>query len=334
MFQGEILAMTDSLKVVSSFQFSPESQEVLRRAANADVVCISRSEEFLERLREAEIACSYWMPKNWRALAPHLRWLQCSGAGVDGLRPTGVLDTDSGVIVTTATGIHATIISEYVFGSILMFNRNWPEMVRLQDRHVWPHSGKWYHLSGRELADQTLGIIGLGSIGRRIAKLGRAFGMRILAIRRSASEGEQDPDVDHLYPMERLPDVLRDSDYVVLSVPLTPESEHLIGEAELRMMRPHAYLVNVARGRVIDEAALIRALQERWIAGAGLDVTTEEPLPADSPLYSISNVILTPHISGVSVHYDKRLTSLFADNLQLYRAGQSLRNQYDPQRGY
>jgi phosphoglycerate dehydrogenase-like enzyme len=334
MFQGEIMAMTGGLKVVSSFQFSPESQEVLRRAANADVLCISRSEEFLERLSEAEIACSYWMPKNWRALAPHLRWLQCSGAGVDGLRPTGVLDTDSGVIVTTATGIHATIISEYVFGSILMFNRNWPEMVRLQDRHVWPHSGKWYHLSGRELADQTLGIIGLGSIGRRIAKLGRAFGMRVLATRRSASEGEQDPDVDHLYPMGRLPDVLRDSDYVVLALPLTPATDHLIGEAELRVMRPHAYLVNVARGRVIDETALIRALQEKWIAGAGLDVTTKEPLPADSPLYSMSNVILTPHISGVSVHYDERLTALFADNLQLYRAGQSLRNQYDPQRGY
>ena len=99
-------------------------------------------------------------------------------------------------------------------------------------------------------------------------------------------------------------------------------------------MRPHAYLVNVSRGRVIDEAALIHALQEQWIAGAGLDVTVEEPLPADSPLFSMSNVILTPHISGVSVHYDQRLTALFADNLKRYRAGQPLRNQYDPQRGY
>ena len=134
--------MTDGLKVVSTFQFSPESQEMLRRAADADVLCLGRAEEFLQSLREAEIVCSYWMPNNWRELAPHLRWLQCSGAGVDGLRPTGVLDSDSGVIVTTATGIHATTISEYVFGSMLMFNRSWPEMVRLQDRHIWPSSGR------------------------------------------------------------------------------------------------------------------------------------------------------------------------------------------------
>ncbi len=328
------MAMTDGLKVVSSFQFSPESQKILREAANADVVCLARAEEFQTHLREAEIVCSYWMPVHWRELAPHLRWLQCASAGVDGLRPTGVLDSDSGVIITTATGIHANIISEYVFGSMLMFNRSWPEMVRLQDRHIWPRSAQWYHLSGRELADRTLAVIGLGHIGRRVAQLGRAFGMRVIATRRSVGEGEQDPDVDQLYPMEQLHDVLRESDYIVLALPLTPETNHLIGEAELRVMRPHAYLVNVARGRVIDEAALIRALQERWIAGAGLDVTTKEPLPADSPLFAMSNVILTPHISGVSVHYDERLTRLFADNLRRYRLGQPLHNQYDPQRGY
>ena len=326
--------MTDGLKVVSVFQFSPESQQVLREATSGDVVCITRTEEFITRLGEADVVCSYWMPDNWRALAPHLRWLQCSGAGVDGLQPTGVLDSDSGVIVTTATGIHATTISEYVFGSMLMFNRNWPEMMRLQVRHIWPRSANWYNLSRRELMDQTLAIIGLGHIGRRVAHLGRAFGMQVLATRRSVSEGEQDPDVDQLYPMERLHDVLRESDYIVLAVPLTPETDKLIGEPELRVMRNNAYLVNVARGRVIDEAALIRALQEGWIGGAGLDVATEEPLPSDSPLYTMPNVILTPHISGVSVHYDDRLTKLFADNLRRYRAGETLRNRYEPQRGY
>src|SRR6266567_3731838 len=326
--------MTDGLKVISTFQFSPTSQEVLREAANTEVACITRTDEFLSRLQEAEIICSYWMPANWRQLAPHLRWLQCSSAGVDGLLPTGVLDPDSGVIVTTATGIHATTISEYDFGSILMFNRNWPEMVRLQDRHVWPRSASWYNLGARELVDQTLGVIGLGHIGRRVAQLGRAFGMHVLATRRSVSESENDADVDQLYPIRRLQDVLRESDYVVLAVPQTPETNGLIGEAELRVMRKNAYLVNVARGRVINEAALIRALQERWIAGAGLDVATEEPLPADSPLFALPNVILTPHISGDSVHYDERLTRLFAENLRRYRAGQPLLNRYDPQRGY
>jgi phosphoglycerate dehydrogenase-like enzyme len=244
------------------------------------------------------------------------------------------LDKDSGVIVTTAVGIHASTISEYVFGSMLMFNRSWPEMVRLQDRHIWPHSASWYKLGGRELLDQTLGIVGLGAIGRRVAQLGKAFGMRVIGTRRTVEPGVQDPDVDLLYPIERLKDMLRQCDYVVLSVPLTSQTEKLIGEAELRAMRPDAYLVNVARGQIIDERALIRALKEGWIAGAGLDVTDPEPLPADHPLFSLPNVILTPHISGVSIHYDRRLTNLFAENLRRYRTGEPLRNQYDPLRGY
>lgn len=329
--------VTTHPKVVSTFSFSPESQEVLREAANAEVLCITRTNEFKEfliHLQEAEVLCAYSLPDNVRELAPNLRWLQYPGAGVDSLQPTGLLAADSGIIVTTASGIHATNISEYVFGSMLVFNRSWPEMVRLQDRHVWPRNANWYNLRARELAGQTLGIVGLGSIGRRIAQLGRAFGMTVLGMRRSATPGEQDPDVDQLYTLEQLHELLSRSDYVVLATPLTPATEKMIGEPELRAMRPNAYLVNIARGRIIDEAVLIRALKEGWIAGAGLDVTEKEPLPADSPLYSMANVILTPHISGASDNYDKRLTALFAENLRRYCAGQPLLNQYDPQRGY
>lgn len=329
--------MTKSPKVVSTFSFSPESQAILREAANAEVLCITRTnefKEFLAHLQEAEVLCAYSLPDNVRELAPNLRWLQYPGAGVDSLRSTGLLDAGSGIMVTTASGIHAINISEYVFGSMLMFNRTWPEMVRLQDRHVWPRNANWYNLKARELAGQTLGIVGLGSIGRRIAQLGRAFGMTVLGMRRSASRGEQDSNVDQLYALEQLHELLSRSDYVVLAIPLTRATEKMIGEAELRAMRPNAYLVNIARGRIIDEAVLIRALKEGWIAGAGLDVTEEEPLPADSPLYSMPNVILTPHIAGASDNYDKRLTALFAENLRRYRAGEPLLNQYDPERGY
>lgn len=322
------------LNVVSTFQFSAASQEQLREAAQAEILCISNTDEFLARLQDAEVLCSYWVPENWRSVAPKLRWLQYSGAGVDGLESTGILEAQSDIVITTAVGVHGTTIGEYVFGSMLMFNRTWPEMVRLQDRHVWPRSAGWYKLGGRELGDQTIGIIGLGSIGRRIAHLAKAFDMRVLATRRTLSGHENEPNVDALYPISQLHDVLRQSDYVVLSVPLTHETEKLIGEPELRLMRPNAYLVNIARGRVLDEKALVRALREGWIAGAGLDVTEEEPLPPDSPLYDMPNVILTPHISGVSVHYDKRLTDLFADNLRRYRMGQPLRNLYDHKRGY
>ena len=263
-----------------------------------------------------------------------MRWLQAPSAGIDGFRSSGVLDADSDILVTTASGIHASTISEYVMASMLMFNRSWPEMVRLQDRHIWPQSANWYKLAGRELSDQTLGLIGLGHIGRRIAKLAQAFGMHVLASHRSAREDERVSDIDQIYPMTRVNEMLRRSDYVVLAVPLTVQTEHLIGEVELRAMRPNAYLVNVARGPVIDERALIRALREGWIAGAGLDVVEHEPLPSDSPLYSLPGVILTPHISGVSVHYGKRLAELFADNLRRYCSGEPLLNLFEPTRGY
>ena len=327
--------MSSSLKVVSTFPFTSTSLQILKEAAGTENVVVTTSEELSAYLSDAEILCSYAVPANWRTLAPRLRWLQFPGAGVDSLVSTGLLDADSGVIVTTAAGIHATTISEYVFGSMLMFNWNWPQMVRLQDEHVWARSATWYHLGGHELAGQTLGIVGLGSIGRRIAQLGRAFGMRVLGTRRSIqNQGDQEADVDQTFPPEQLHELLRLSDYVVISVPLTRETEKLIGETELRIMRRNAYLVNIARGRVIDEQALVRALREGWIAGAGLDVTEEEPLPSESPLYSMPNVILTPHISGNSAHYDTRLAALFADNLKRYSAGQQLQNQYDPSRGY
>ncbi|HLI08668.1 MAG TPA: D-2-hydroxyacid dehydrogenase [Ktedonobacteraceae bacterium] len=326
--------MVEDRIVLSTFQFSPASQEELREAARMDVLCVTRDEDFINNLKRAEIVCSYRMPENWHELAPHLRWLQYPGAGVDALLPTGLLAADSGVIVTTASGIHATTISEYVFGSMLMFNWNWPEMVRLQESHVWAHSASWYHLGGRELEGQTLGVIGLGHIGRRVAVLGRAFGMRVLGMRHSAHQGEEDRDVDQLFAPEQLHEMLPLCDYIVLAVPLTSQTEGMIGEAELRLMKPNAYLVNVARGRVVDEVALTRALQERRIAGAGLDVTEPEPLPPESPLYTMQNVILTPHISGVSLYYDQRLTALFANNLRRYRAGQPLLNRYDPARGY
>lgn len=327
--------MSTGLKVVSTYHFTPTSLQLLQDAASCEVVCVADQEQLIAQLPETEVLCSFSVPGNWSTLAPNLRWLQYPGAGVDGLRTSGLLDAQSRVIVTTATGIHAVTISEYVFGSMLMFNWNWSQMVRLQDGHLWAKSAGWYNLGGRELAGQTLGVVGLGSIGRRIAQVGRALGMRVLGVRRSFIDEEKtDPDLDQCYSPQHLHALLAQSDYVVLSVPLTPETEHLIGEAELRAMKPNTYLVNIARGRVIDEQALVRALSEGWIAGAGLDVTEIEPLPSDSPLYGMPNVILTPHIAGVSIYYEKRLAELFASNLRCYRAGEPLVNRFDPIRGY
>jgi phosphoglycerate dehydrogenase-like enzyme len=326
--------MSDHPKVVCSFIFSEDSLQGLREAAGGEIISITSKEDFLPALREAEVLCGMRVPENWREVAPDLRWVQFPGAGVDSLRKTTLLQADSGVLITTASGIHITSISEYVFGSMLMFNRSWPEMVHLQDRHIWPRSGAEYHLKEKELAGRTLGIVGMGNIGRRIAQVAHAFGMRVLATRLSARTGEQDVDAEQVFGFEQLHDLLGQSDYVVVAVPLTDKTEKLIGEAELHAMKPDAYLVNIARGRVIDEVALIRALREGWIGGAGLDVAAQEPLPAESELYDAPNVILTPHISGASERYAERLAELFADNLRRYRSGQPLRNLYDPKREY
>jgi phosphoglycerate dehydrogenase-like enzyme len=326
--------MDKSLKVVSAFRFPEEAHKQLNEAAGSEVVFVSNEEALREHLPDAEVLCIFDVPANIQELAPKLRWLQFPGAGVDSLAVAGLLDEGSKIQITTAAGIHATNITEYVFGSMLMFNRSWPEMIHLQDRHLWPQSPGWYNLRNWELSGKTLGIVGLGSIGRRVAAVGRAFEMHVLGMRYSAKKGKHDPDVDQLYSPDQLTEMLGQCDYVVLAVPLTPQTEKLIGERELRAMRKDAYLINVARGKVIDEPVLIQALQEKWIAGAGLDVTETEPLPADSPLYALQNVILTPHISGGTIYYGERLATLFADNIRRFRSKKPLRNLYDPKRRY
>ena len=323
-----------STAIVTDVNFSQASLQELREAAQTDIRYFADRQEFLNALRDVEILCAFGVPNDILERAPQLRWLQFSGAGTNSLQATKLLDPGSRVIVTSASGIHETQISEYVIGSMLVFNRDWPAMIHMQDRHNWPSHSDMPPLRQRELANATLGIVGLGHIGHAIAQRARAFGMKLLATTLSARAGDKDSAVDQLYPLDNLHELLAQSDYVVLSVPLTERTQKMIGEAELRVMRKNAYLINIARGPVIDQDALMRALKEGWIAGAGLDVAAHEPLPADSPLYTTPNLILTPHISGASEHYDERLANLFAENLRRYRSNQPLINRYNPDIGY
>lgn len=326
--------MQDHLNVVSSFVFTPESTARLKEAANGEIIYVKDKTELLAALRDADVYCGGTILDNMREIAPRLRWVQYPAAGIDRLRNHPILQPESGIVFTTARGVHINQIGEYVLCSMLMFNRSWPQMVHLQTQHTWPDRQVAATLRERELTGKTIGIVGFGHIGHRVAQLARAFGMRVLATRSSIQEGEQDPDADKLYTLARLHELLGESDYVVVATPLTSATEKMIGEAELRAMRPQAYLVNIARGGVIDEEALFRALKENWIAGAGLDVYAQEPLPAESPFYNLPNVIMTPHIAGGSEHVDERLADLFAENLRRFRARQPLRNQYDPEKGY
>jgi D-2-hydroxyacid dehydrogenase (NADP+) len=292
-------------------------------------------EEAKERLdpilRETEVLLTNpIVPDDIVARAPGLKWLQLTSAGVDRLLNAPVVQ--SHVTVTTASGIHAVPISEYVIGAMLAFAKGLPKAFRAQQERAWRPF--WPD----ELEDKTVGVLGVGAIGARVVKLAKALDMRVLALRRSAQRrmtGEEaGMEVDEMLPPSDLPYLLAESDYVVVALPLTPESRDLIGEAELRAMKPNAVIVNIGRGAIIDEQALVRALKDGWIAGAALDVFTQEPLSGESELWGLENVILTPHISGGTPRYMERAVGLFCDNLRRYVAEEPLRNVVDPTRGY
>ncbi len=304
-------------------------QEPPQPEDESDEEATARLQEILARTEV--ILSNPVVPEDIASRAPHLKWLQLTSAGVDRLLDAPVVR--SPVQVTTASGIHATSISEYIIGAMLAFAKGFPRAIQAQAERAWtPYLPP-------ELEGATVGIIGMGAIGRRTAELAKAFRMRVLGMRRSVErrvrgQGSGVTDVDELMPPADLPYLLRESDYVVLATPLTPETRQMIGEPELRSMKPGAVIVNIARGAVIDEAALVRALKEGWIAGAALDVFEREPLPADSELWGLRNVLLTPHISGGTPRYMERAVDLFCDNLRRYLAGEPLRNVVDPARGY
>jgi phosphoglycerate dehydrogenase-like enzyme len=274
--------------------------------------------------------------------APRLRWVQGEFAGVDRLRDHPLL---ARVTLTNASGIHAPVLGEYVLMMMLAFAHRLPLMIHYQQKAEWSKP-LWPGFNAQELRGATVGIIGYGSIGREVARLARAFGMRVLALKRRAASAEDagwrlpglgdaaQEHVDRLYGPEGLADMLPECDYVVLALPLTPETKGMIGEAQLRLMKPEAVLVNVARGAIVDEPALIRALEAGRLGGAALDVFTEEPLPLTSPLWRLPNVLISPHSADVNAHYVERCLSLFADNLRRYVAGQPLLNVVDPTGGY
>ncbi len=277
-------------------------------------------------LAGAEIVYGLRVPQNLLSRAPDLKWIQVMSAGVD-----WILDDtmrESRVLLTNVSGIHAIPISEYVLAMMLTFAKQVSLWLQLkQDR-------KWQRFPMNLLHGKTVGVVGLGSIGQQIARLAHAFGMRVIATRRKVSRTGRARNVDIILPGSGLEQLLRESDFVVLAVPLTPETERLIGEAELKMMKPTAVLINIARGKVVDEKALAHAVEEGWIAGAGLDVYTTEPLPADSLLWGLPNVVLTSHIAGGMGTYTQEATAIFCRNLERYLGGKRLLNLVDKKQGY
>jgi len=276
--------------------------------------------------------------------APNLRWIQFHFAGVDSVANTEVLQQPD-LAATTLSGAAASQMAEFAVMMLLGLGHRLPDLIASQAKGEWPRD-RFERFIPRELRGSTVGIVGYGSIGRQIARLLQPFGVTILAAKRDAmhpedtgyiQDGMGDPDGDlfqRLYPIQALRSMLKDCDFVVVTIPLTSTTRNLIGQEEFQALKPGAFLIDISRGGVIDPVALTNVLQEKRLSGAALDVFAEEPLPANSPLWKMPNVFITPHISGNSVEYNERAVALFTENLNRYLVGLPLYNRFDPTKGY
>jgi phosphoglycerate dehydrogenase-like enzyme len=249
-------------------------------------------------------------------LAPKLRWVQTTSAGVGPLVQRLGLQ-DSHLIVTTASGIHAQPLAEFVFAALLFHTK---EIGRLREEQ---QAHQWHRFAGIELAGQTMALIGPGRIGREIARIARAFRMRVTALGRDNDPARAGSlGVDQLYSREQLPAMLAEADCLVVCAPLTPQTEDLMGAAEFAALKPGAVFVNIGRGAIVDEDALLRGLHEGRIAFAALDVFREEPLPLESPFWDLPNVLINPHSASTVATENAKITELFVRNLDHYLAGE------------
>jgi phosphoglycerate dehydrogenase-like enzyme len=290
---------------------------------------IARTPEQEEKIQgmmaEAEIMLGY-VPGDYRDLGkwfPRLRWNQSPSAGIGwGVRRYGWTETD--IDFTTSSGMHSTPLAEFCVMSMLMFVKNYFLIAQQKRRH------KWQRTSALELRGKTLGVIGLGSVGRETARLGQCLGMNVVGTKRTV-EGV-DPasvNVDELYAWDDLDPVLSKSDFLVIICPETDETRGMIGKEELTKMKEGSVLINIARGSIVDEPELIKALQSGHLGGAAVDVAAKEPLPPESPLWDMPNVIISPHSASTVEAENENLTDIFVDNLGRYIGGRPFRNLLD-----
>lgn len=306
-----------------------ETQLANLTAAAADLrVVVSADRRRIEELLPDIRVVVGMFPRDLIRLAPKLAWLHQWGAGADWLlEHPQVAELD--FVLTNSAGVHAVPISEHVFAFLLSFARGFPRAVRDQVAGRWrpQRQAELFELEGK-----TLLLVGSGRIGERIAVLARAFGLHVVAVRRDALRPVE--GAHEVHGADDLDTHLPRADFVVLTVPLTVETRGMFAASRFAAMKESAYLVNIGRGGTVKEADLIAALKNGEIAGAGLDVFEEEPLPADSPLWALENVIVTAHYSGATPRYVERVLDIFLDNLERYKRGEPLKNVVDKKLGY
>lgn len=295
------------------------------------VVHLPSYERVTDELPDTDILVGYSLRRDQFAHAKKLKWIHATAAGVGQLMYPEL--RQSNVLLTNASGIHAVPMSEHILGMIIAMARRFPDAMHFQAQSHWAQQEIW---DGKprplELSGRVLLIVGFGSTGRELARRIQPLGMRIWGVTRS---GRGDAQLaERILPVTELANALPQADFVVLAAPETPETRQMIGAKEFALMKPAAYLINVARGTLVDEAALAAALRARTIAGAAIDVAEEEPLPLRSPLWKLDNIFITPHVSAASERMWERQMQLLMENLERWFGGRELINRVDLNRGY
>jgi len=330
--------MTKKFKVVVAltererdFQaFSEVLSSSPRLMSRVELIRSQNKEHLRELLPQTDILISFSItPENFQR-AKNLKWIHLAVAGVDESVFPELLN--SKVIITACKGIHSHTISEHILGMILCFAKGINLSTLRQKQKIWAFREVMNQRF--EIKGMTLGIIGLGGIGLELAKKGKCLGMQIIGMKNRLKKGERIRHVNKIFPKEKLPELLSLSDFVALTLPLTDETFHLIGEKEIAQMKNSVYLINTSRGKIIDEKALIYALKDKRIAGAGLDVFEEEPLSPNSRLYDLENVIITPHVAGTMVDYFQKVAEIFKENLKRFLGRRKMISLVDKKLGY
>ena len=288
-------------------------------------------EQMTPEIPDTDVLIGWSIKPEQLAVARKLKWIHSPAAAVHQLMFPELISSD--VIVTNAGAVHGPVVAEHAITLLLALAKRLPQAARYQQRKQWAQETLWQEEPRpREVSEATVLVIGMGSIGREFTVRAKALGMRVLAVRENPQKGLGGADA--VYGVADLDAVLPKADYLLLCTPVTPATLHLIDKARLARMKPDAYLINVGRGPLVDESALVDALTQHKIAGAGLDVFTEEPLPKDSPFWSLDNVLVTPHTAAVTDRLWERHYQLIGENLRRFLAGKPLLNLIDKQRGY
>jgi len=295
-----------------------------------DFVFSENKEHLRQIISDASILVCMKIDKEAFSKANNLKWVHLGLAGVDRVLSPEMLKRK--IYLTSSKGIHSTTVSELVMGMILAFAKGIVVSMSFKNKKIWGFEE--VNQARFDLEGKVLGIVGLGNIGLDLAEKASLFGMKVYGMKNRVKRGERIKYIDKLFQKNKLEKILSVSDFVVLSVPYTKETHHLIGKKELSLMKEKSFLINISRGQVVDEKALIYALKNKKITGAGLDVFEKEPLPKENKLWELENVIITPHIGGAMPDYYRKVGVVFKENLERFLGGKRLKNLVDKKLGY